>query len=164
MRVLVSVASRHGATRGIGERIASVLSAEGMDVISSPPEAVESLDGVDAAVLGSAVYAGHWTGDAKDMIHRESGPLSSIPVWLFSSGPIGDPPKPDEVPVDVGPIMEATGALGHMVFAGKIDRKVLGFAERAVVTAFRVPDGDFRDWDEIERWARGIAEKLSARV
>ena len=32
------------------------------------------------------------------------------------------------------------------------------------MNAFKVPDGDFRDWDEIRNWAKGIAEALRVRV
>jgi hypothetical protein len=32
------------------------------------------------------------------------------------------------------------------------------------VAAFKVPDGDFRDWDEIREWAVGITEELKTKV
>jgi hypothetical protein len=32
------------------------------------------------------------------------------------------------------------------------------------VSALRVPEGDFRDWTEIRRWAAGIADALGAGV
>ena len=46
------------------------------------------------------------------------------------------------------------------MFAGKLDKKVLGFGERAIVAAFHAPEGDFRDWGAIEAWAHGIADAL----
>jgi menaquinone-dependent protoporphyrinogen oxidase len=49
------------------------------------------------------------------------------------------------------------------VFAGKLVRKQLSFPERAIVTALRVPVGDFRDWTEIHQWAAQIADALGAR-
>jgi menaquinone-dependent protoporphyrinogen oxidase len=74
---------------------------------------------------------------------------------LFSSGPIGDPPKPNEEnPVDVAEIVAATGAREHRVFAGKLVKRQLGFGERAIVVALRVPEGDFRDWAEIRAGRR----------
>lgn len=79
---------------------------------------------------------------------------------MFSSGPLGDPPKPDEEPVDVGGILELVAPVEHRVFAGKIDKSELGFGERAIMIAVRTPDGDFRDWDEIAAWADGIADAL----
>jgi menaquinone-dependent protoporphyrinogen oxidase len=85
-------------------------------------------------------------------------------VWLFSSGPVGDPPKPEEDPVDVAEVLAATRAREHRVFAGKLVRKQLAFPERAIVTALRVPDGDFRDWAAITGWAGAIATALGARA
>jgi menaquinone-dependent protoporphyrinogen oxidase len=46
------------------------------------------------------------------------------------------------------------------VFAGKLLRKRLGFADKAIAVALRVPDGDFRDWTAIREWAAGIADAL----
>jgi len=51
----------------------------------------------------------------------------------------------------------ATKARGHRLFAGKIDKGKLGFGERALLLALRVPEGDFRDWAEIAAWATMIA-------
>ena len=93
---------------------------------------------------------------------RASRRRAGRPVWLFSSGPVGDPPKPEEDPVDVADLLAATGAREHRVFAGKLVRKQLSFPERAIVSALRVPEGDFRDWTEIRQWAAGIADALEA--
>ena len=164
MRVLVTTASKHGSTEEIGRFIGEVLVEQGIEVGALPPEDVISLHRYDAVIMGSAVYAGHWMTSMKKMAHRLAPELLDRPVWLFSSGPIGDPPKPEEDPVDVAPLMEATGARGHAVFAGKLDKGVLGFAEKAIVAAFKVSDGDFRDWEEIRGWSTGIAEELKARV
>ena len=69
---------------------------------------VDTADGYDAVVLGSAVYAGHWLQDAKDLAERVAAQRPRPLVWLFSSGPIGDPPKPEEEPVDITAIADAT--------------------------------------------------------
>jgi hypothetical protein len=68
--------------------------------------------------------------------------------------------KPEEDPVDVAPVLEATGARDHRIFAGKLDKGALGFAEKAIVLALRAPEGDFRDWDAMRGWASGIAADL----
>jgi menaquinone-dependent protoporphyrinogen oxidase len=53
-----------------------------------------------------------------------------------------------------------TAPVEHRIFAGKIDKAKLGFGERAIMTAVRAPEGDFRDWDEIASWADTIADAL----
>jgi menaquinone-dependent protoporphyrinogen oxidase len=161
-RVLVAAASRHGATAEIAERIGQTLRVRGCDVTIADAANVATLDGYRAVVLGSAVYAGHWLDDAKALADRVAAQRPRPAVWLFSSGPVGDPPKPDEDPVDVAAITEATAPEDHRVFAGRIDKGKLRFAERAIMIAVRAPEGDFRDWDAIDRWAGAIADALDA--
>ena len=62
--------------------------------------------------------------------------------------------------MDVADLVAATTAREHRVFAGKLVRKQLSFPERAIVSALRVPEGDFRDWPEIRQWADDIADAL----
>jgi menaquinone-dependent protoporphyrinogen oxidase len=161
MRVLVSAASRHGSTTEIATRLAEILGrSPQIAVVVAAPADVDSLCGFDAYVIGSAVYMGRWLTDARELIDRVSG-WTDHPVWLFSSGPIGDPPKPAEQTIDVSDIVDATGAREHRSFAGALRRDRLGFAERAVVAALHAPYGDFRDWDAIEAWAAIIATSLT---
>jgi menaquinone-dependent protoporphyrinogen oxidase len=126
------------------------------------PDEVGDVASYDGFVIGSAVYAGHWTKDAQRLIARIGEAIAARPVWLFSSGPIGDPPKPEEEPVDVAEITIETRAREHRVFAGSMDKAKLSFGERAIVTAFRAPYGDYRDWVTIEAWAKEIAAEAGA--
>jgi menaquinone-dependent protoporphyrinogen oxidase len=163
MQVLVTAATKYGATGEIARAIGDVLAERGLDTTVAAPEQVGSVDGFDAVVLGSAVYAGHWLKPARELVDRSGDALAARTVWLFSSGPIGDPPKPDEDSVDVAEILATTGAREHRVFAGKLVRKQLSFGEKAMVVAFRAPEGDFRDWAEVKGWASGIADALQGR-
>lgn len=160
MDVLVTVASKHGATAEIGETIAKELTDQGCAVTLADPADVTDVSAFDAVVLGSAVYAGRWLAEARQLTERCGDQLRDRPVWLLSSGPVGDPPKPEEEAVDVAEVVAATGAREHRVFAGRIDKGRLGFAERAIVRALKVPEGDFRDRDAIVDWARQIAVAL----
>ena len=166
MNVLVAYGSKHGATKGIAERIAETLRAEGQQAAAQPVEAVGDLDGYDAFVIGSAVYADRWTREATEFVQRHRAMLASRPVWLFSSGPIGAMATRHEPvePKGVTAIRRAVSPQDHRVFfgawdRGKLDRSKLGLAERIV--AKRLPQGDFRDWAAIEAWADGIARELA---
>jgi menaquinone-dependent protoporphyrinogen oxidase len=162
MHVLVSAASKHGSTQEIAERLGQTLRAAGLGVDVRAPGEVTGLGDYDAAVLGSAVYAGHWMKPMLELAEREAPALRELRVWLFSSGPIGTPDaKPEGDPVDVAGVLESTGAEAHSVFAGKLDRDALSFPERAIVKALRAPFGDFRDWEAIDAFARGIAAAVS---
>jgi menaquinone-dependent protoporphyrinogen oxidase len=162
MRVLVSVASRHGSTAEIADKIGGVLTAAGIDTDVRAPDQIVGVVQYDGVILGSGIYAGRWLGPAKQLAERESADLRSRPVWLFSSGPVGDPAKPAAEPVDVDLVRRWTGAVDHRVFPGKLDRQELGFGERAIVLAVHAAEGDFRPWEDVTAWAEGIARTLQA--
>jgi len=161
MRVLVCTASRHGATAQIGDALAKALTDNGVPADARTPDQVADLQGYDALVLGSAVYMGSWLPSARQLVERISGQLSGRPVWLFSSGPVGergsDSSKP---PVDASQVITATAARDHRVFGGRIERAQLGIVHRTMMAAMHIADSDERDWDEIAAWGKHIAEEL----
>ena len=162
MKVLVTVASRHGATFEIGQVIEASLRSSGMEVELQRVEEVTSLSPYDAFVIGSGVYAGHWLRPAREFVEVHEGELSRHPVWLFSSGPVGDPPKPLENPAEAAATVKRLGARGHRLFPGRIEGSDLALSERALVALVRAPDGDFRPWSEIGTWSESIAAQLLA--
>ncbi len=164
MRVLVTAATRHGSTDEIAMTIARVLGDLGLDATVIAPDRVESLEPYEAVVLGSGVYLGRWLEPARSFVEHHAADLAARRVWLFSSGPIGEPLSPDSEPLDVGPIRELIGARDHRDFAGRLERHELGLGERAIVAIVHAPDGDFRAWPEIETWAAGIAAELMGRA
>ena len=160
MKVLIAVASKHGATFEIGQVIEASLTSSGLEVELQRIEEVSSLSPYDALVLGSGVYAGHWMRPAREFVEIHEGELKAKPVWLFSSGPVGDPPKPLENPAEVVGMVKRLGARGHRLFPGRIEGSDLGISEKALVALVRAPDGDFRPWTEIATWAESIAAQL----
>lgn len=162
MTVLVASASRHGSTTEIAAAIGRVLRERGVEAEVADVAAVESLERYDAVVLGSGVYAGRWLEPARTFVDRHGAELAARRTWLFSSGPVGDPPKPaPEEAVHLDEIIAETSAEEHRVFGGKIERKDLGIAERAILRAVRAREGDYRDWRAIRGFAEGIAQAVS---
>ncbi|MBV8217005.1 MAG: flavodoxin [Solirubrobacterales bacterium] len=163
MRVLLAVASRHHGTHEIAQAIATGLVTRGLEVADAlPVEQVTTLDRYDAVVLGSAVYSGRWLGEARRFAQVHTSSLCMMPVWLFSSGPVGpiDHLIPPGTPADVPVLIRLTGAIGHRTFAGRLDRRHLHFAERAIVRKIHAPEGDSRDWDAVDRFAGQVADEL----
>ena len=162
MRVLIACASKHGSTEGIAEAIAERLHQLGNDAAAIRVSEVSSLNGVEAVVLGSAIYAGSWMKEATEFAHANAGALSDMPVWLFSSGPLGTEVHDDEEqPRQLAELTERLRPKAHRTFFGALDHSKLGFAERMMVKAVKAPEGDFRDWGAISGWADEIARELS---
>jgi menaquinone-dependent protoporphyrinogen oxidase len=160
VKILVTAATRHGSSKEIATLIAGLLEDAGLEADVREPDDVMSLAGYDAAVIGSGVYMGRWLEPARQMIERCRGEFTGRRVWLFSCGPLGDPAKPDGGPADGEALQVATGAIDHRVFPGRLVKSELGLGERVVVAGVRAPYGDYRPWDDILTWARGIANRL----
>jgi menaquinone-dependent protoporphyrinogen oxidase len=143
MRLLVTAASRHGSTAEIATELAKALRGAlpgiGVDVV--PPTRVGDLADYDAVVLGSAVYFGRWLSEARCLVTSHAQELRSRPVWLFSSGPVGDPSLPATEPADAAELAAAIGAREHVVFPGALHRELLGTRERLAVRLVHADDG-----------------------
>jgi menaquinone-dependent protoporphyrinogen oxidase len=168
MNVLVTAASKQGATGEIADAIARTLRKRGLDTTVLAPERVEDVRGYDAFVIGSAVYMGHWLEPATDLVRRSGAEIADRPVWLFSSGPVGDPKRKlvqqmGADPVELAAMLAQTRAREHRMFAGKLVKEHVNRAQRISLSIFRGFAGDFRNWAEIDRWASQIADALVGR-
>ena len=104
---------------------------------------------------------GNWLAPARRFVEEYGEELASRPTWLFSSGPLGSPLRPQEdEAVHIDRIWAKTSAIEHRLFGGRLDKSQLSFRERAVVHAVRAPEGDFRDWNDVRAWAASIAETV----
>ena len=165
MKVLVTAASKHGATRELAETIARVLEEHGVSTELVEMDEVDDLGSYDAYVVGSGIYLGNWLKEARRFIDARAPELGQRPTWLFASGSIvGDPPVADDPNALraglVERLVETTNAREHKLFAGKLDLSKLGLLEKAAVRGAHASEGDYRDWGEIHRWAEEIAAQL----
>ena len=166
MRVLVAVASKHEATAEIAERIGDVIREllheedPGSVVDVRPVGTVAELEEYDAVLVGSAIYLGRWLKPARHFVHAHAKTLTHRPVWLFASGPVGDPLLPEQESGDGPELVALTGAREYRIFAGRLRPADLEAVERSAVHAVHAAEGDFRDWSEITGWAGRIADDL----
>jgi menaquinone-dependent protoporphyrinogen oxidase len=165
MTVLVAYASKRGSTAEIAETVAATLRRAGLDVCLKSAEEVRGLEPFDAVVLGSAVYMKRWRGDARHFLKMHRKALRQLPVWVFSSGPVGDPEKDNpewSEPPKLAEKVEEIGARGHVVFGGCLPVEPHGWMERALVEETPRECRDRRDWAEIRDWASEVATALAA--
>jgi len=175
MKVLVVHASRYGSTQGIAERIAATLRQQGLEPTVQSAKRADDPTDYDAVVIGSAAYYFHWMKDATKFVRRHRDVLANRPVWLFSSGPLGTDVTDAQgrdvrvvtEPKEIAEFKETIHPKDHRVFFGALDGSKLGFTHGLVLKFAKrakapLPEGDFRDWSDIEAWASGIAQALQA--
>jgi menaquinone-dependent protoporphyrinogen oxidase len=168
-KVLVAYASRLGGTRGIAEAIGVGLEKRGHEAVVKSVSDVAGVDSFDAVVLGSGVFANHWHKPAIEFARRHEAALAARPLWLYSSGPVGDTKnlQPSD-PSDVGALRERLRPRDHRIFWGALDRAAIGKSDLGAFSRFIsrrfIPEGDWRDWPAIDAWADVIANELREGV
>jgi menaquinone-dependent protoporphyrinogen oxidase len=187
--VLIVHASRHGATRGIAERIGEVLRSEGIEATVAPAAQAPDPAPFDAVIVGGAVYMGSWVKDGVEYLERNADGLKTRPTWLFSSGPLPGSSKEQAAADDryggaLGPadgpgsggrkkieaLVELIGVRDHRILQGAYDPndppKAISERLARMMPAVKaiLPDGDFRQWDVIETWAKELAAEIRGPV
>lgn len=166
MNILVTYASKYGATREIAERIGEVLRQAGLQADILPVDSIRDLTPYEAVILGSAVYIGKWPKEAETFLRTQEKILADRPVWLFSSGPTGEGNPVELVegwylPDSLKPVADRIHPRDITVFHGYINLDKINSIEKwAVKSLVKKPVGDFRAWGSIVTWATGIADAL----
>ncbi len=163
-KILVAYATRTGSTAEVAQAIGRRLCAAGLGADVRPIAEVDTLDGYDGAVLGSAIRYAAWLPEIVEFLKIHRGRLSEMPVAFFTMHmlALGDAP---EVVAErtkytamarqfVDPIEEA-------FFEGMIDMARLSLFDRIAVRLVKSPVGDRRDWQRIGNWADALARRLA---
>jgi menaquinone-dependent protoporphyrinogen oxidase len=160
MSVLVTYASKQGATGKIAERIGDVLRDRGVGTEVRPMKAVTNATHYEAFVIGSALDLGSWLKDATRFVERNQLVLAERPVWLFSRGPLAAGGMPPELER----IATAVHVREHRIFRGEPDHMKFDVRDLRVWGLPRngrlLVEGDYRDWPAVEAWAAKIADEL----
>ncbi len=164
--ILVTYASKYGATAEIAVKVSEVLRQAGLQVDLSPVNEVRNLASYQAVILGSAVYIGKWPKEAEKFLQTHEKTLGERPIWIFASGPTGegDPValvEGQRLPASLQPIVNRIHPRDTAVFHGHINPEKLNGVEKfAIKSLVKKPFGDYRDWDAINAWAGAIAGEL----
>jgi menaquinone-dependent protoporphyrinogen oxidase len=167
--ILVTYASKYGATKEIAQKIGEVLRQAGLQADVLPVDGVQNLDAYQAVILGSAIYVGKWQKEAVEFLKANEKILASRRVWIFSSGPTGhgnpvELVEGQRLPAALQPIADRILPRDIAVFHGYIDPDKINFIERwAIKSLVKKPFGDFRDWETITAWATSIAQTLKEK-
>ncbi len=161
--ILVAYGSKCGSTSQVADAIGKTLNEQGAHVEVKPVDAVTSLAGIRAVVIGSAIRYGAVLPTVADFIRENSAALNNMPVAYFTVGSTLFSDTPENraaVAAYTAPQKALVSPAACADFAGVFDPAKVSFVERLLGKAMKMPEGDFRDWDAITAWATGLAPMM----
>ncbi|MFO7948496.1 MAG: flavodoxin domain-containing protein [Armatimonadota bacterium] len=176
MRVLVAYETGHGSTEDTAEEIGEVMRQAGAEVEVERCRKIEDVDGYDAYVLGSPIWAGKWLRPARAFIKKNKESLADRPTAIFMASGVAIDDDGRKMVVDrwlPGILSELSPvepvAIGN--FAGVLNFPKYNIPTRLMMMAISKFSGgptsgvhDFRDMEVIRDWARDTYSKISTQL
>ncbi len=163
-KILVAYGTRAGSTAEVADVIGKKLAQGGCAVDVRAVKRVNNLNGYQAIVLGSAIRAGKILPEVTAFVKAHKEELRKLPVAYFVVGMTlreDTPEKRKIVRAYLDPLCAEVAPLETGLFAGKMDYSRLGFVEKMIVkNMVKVPEGDLRNWQEINNWAQKLLPKI----
>lgn len=165
-KILVAYASRYGTTGGVAEAIGRTLCDAGFDVDTRLVKHVDDVSPYRAVVLGSAINRASWLPEAIEFAERNSETLKGLPVAYFLTciTLYRDTAETRKIAQSyMEPVLKAAPAVRPVdsgFFVGALDYSTMNMVVRMVMKSKMkekgVPEGDFRNWNAITSWAKGL--------
>jgi menaquinone-dependent protoporphyrinogen oxidase len=155
-KILITYATKLGSTTKVAHAIGDTISKKGIAVDVLPIKDVPEISGYDTIIIGSAVRMGSWLPEAVNFVKHHQETLNKVTTKIFSVHILnqGDEPESQkERTAYTAPVWALIHPEDEAFFAGKIDPSQLKFVEKLLFKAVKSPNGDYRDWDKIQRWA-----------
>lgn len=168
--ILITYASRSGATAGVAEAIAHCFAECGDLVEVRPMNEVVDLSPYRALVAGSAIQGQKWLPEAMRFLRAHQAELRRVPFAAFLTcitlSMKGSESYRDGVSAWMAPVRALVRPVSEGLFAGALDFSKMPLTPRTLM--MRIPVmlglwkvGDHRDWPAIHAWAEETRKRLS---
>lgn len=179
-KVLIAYGSRFGCTEEVSQKIAKILEEEGIDSHLLNLRKVKArkwpaFEGFDGVLVGSGIKIMRWTKEPKNFLkkYKEEFEGKVLGIFVCCAAAVNDPDYAkkeylEKVATELGITQNIYDAFGGVLdFSesskmGFLDRKMLNMAAKGMsedmgITIDSDARNDFRDWDQIQRFAREFA-------
>ncbi len=163
-QILVTYASKSGFTVPMAEAIGEAASGPNISVEVMPVKKVKSLEGYDAAIIGSSIRMGNWLPEAKQFVSDHHDELQKLPTAIFTVHMLNADDSAESVAARatyIAPILEMISPSDAAFFTGGMKLSELSFFERTLSKMLKAVDEDLRDYEALKAWAEKTANRLT---
>lgn len=155
-RILITHASRAGATSDVADIIATSLRERGHVVVVANCKEAPAPEGFDLVVSGSGIHAGAWYGDAISWLSKHADALKGRIALFNVCLNAANPDKIDEALGYNSSLAEQLTAVGSASFAGRFMPERIGFFKRLFLRTMQQKPMDHVDPAAIRAWASDL--------
>lgn len=158
-RVLIAYATKAGSTAEVAARIGEILSNRKISVEVLPVAKTGDISVYSAIVLGSAIRMGRILPEAQEFLEIHQAILNEKPFSAFvvCMALIKDSPETrQKVNAYLDPLRALVKPASEGLFAGVCNPSKVSLVDRLLISAKKMPQGDFRQWDQITAWAQAV--------
>lgn len=179
-RLLIVYGSNYGSTSSIVQRIGKILEARGASIEILNAKEIKrkskiALDQYSGILLGSGVYAGKWTPKMKRFIKKRKNFLPKFPLAAFAvCGQVHDPNRKEiaqkkyvedylnqwGLHPDFGTVFAGVLDLSKTSPYGQLELKIVRLINKNDSMVLLDSRNDYRNWDEVEKFALDFAHLL----
>ena len=168
-KILVTYASRTGATAGVAEAIGKTLEESGLQVEVLPMQEVTDLSPYQAVVAGSGIQGKQWLPEAMQFMRAHQAELAKKPCAIFlvcmTLAMKNGESYRSSVSEFLAPVRALVRPVSEGLFAGILDiskvpslKDKLGFKISVATGVWS--EGDHRDWEAIQQWTASLPPLL----
>jgi menaquinone-dependent protoporphyrinogen oxidase len=159
-RVLIVYATSTNSTKEIAESMKTYLESYGhkVDVISAKDKKVE-IANYDLIIIGSAIQANNPLHEALEFIDTNREQLYNKDVAVFAvcaTITSSKKKKPQNALTYADKVANGLKPISKNVFAGNFPSNGKKFDDFMAKLFLGIVPGDFRDWEQIRKWAIGL--------
>lgn len=167
-KIFVIYSTLSGCTTTIAKRIGVDLIAYGArPFVVSVEEMPHIASDADAVIFGSGMRMGKFHKDAREWLMANVDTFSQLPTAFFSVGLRPASPQANgmvQAERDLDAAVTSLGGTLHPVSSVVLPgwKRSEGFntMEKLALRVYPLEDGDYRDWDKVDAWAREVAPVL----
>ncbi|MDQ6985763.1 MAG: flavodoxin domain-containing protein [Candidatus Dojkabacteria bacterium] len=164
--ILVTYSTKLGSTKEVAEKIGKTLKEKENNVDVFNIEDVINLQKYDTVIVGSPIRYDKWMNEARDFLKNNTKVLKNKRLFYFfvcltlsskSERSTKRGQKYAEYIRNINPSLNPIDVKG---FAGAVELKRVPFHTRYILKFLLklkgASEGDYRDWNEIEKWAQEV--------
>lgn len=162
-RILITYASRYGATQSVAKAIGERLSYLGFAADVLPVEERPDPAAYDGIVLGSSIRMGRWLTPALKFAEANASVLRQKPTAIFTVHMLNADESESSQAARaeyVAPLHALFTPQAEAFFTGEIDLNRLGMMDRFIARMVKAQNQDQRDWEAIQEWADEVAQQV----